>query len=387
MRIFIFIFIFISFVFSNGFVDAIKSGVKEGDIHLLFDYTNSSPDISNTRYQNNAFLATSFGLYYRSAFYGYFRAHIGFRGAVPLFEANKNSFYPGGRGDASRDFWDINKAMLARSYLEYFDGDTSIRVGRLEDDNDLISNHFDGFWFQNKSLGFLLIDFIWINQQGTVLPRELSGFEKLNTKYGGAYYLGATLDMFSFLKLKLYGLTTPQLYSFIAFKASLDTKYITASSGIVTGFEHKNSEFRNKISLLFNADIGFRANIFYGKLGYIRTGSSSGMGSLQVTGNSFNPFFYFGGDVLNYERNVNLFYGQFGIDSNVIQTYLVYGYNVFNKNLSADNTNYSQGELNFYFDWKTSPNTNVIFYLLNTHNGKVAVPVITQTGIAFRLGF
>ena len=387
MRIFIVIFLFVSFIFSNGFTDAVKSGVKEGDIYLLFDYADSSPKLSDTRYQKNSFLAASFGLYYHSAFYGYFRAHIGFRGAIPLFQADRRSIYPGGRGDASRDFWDNNKAMLARSYLEYFDGDTSIRVGRLEDDTDLIANHFDGLWIQNKSLGNLLIEFVWINQQGTVLPRELSGFEKLNTKYGGAYYLGATLDLFDFLKLKLYGLTTPQLYSFVAFKADLDTQYITASSGIVTGFEHKNSEFRDSVSLLFNADIRFRANIFYGKLGYIRTGSSVGMGSLQLTGNSFTPFFYFGGDVLNYQRNVNLFYGQFGIDSNIVKTYLVYGYNMFNRNLSTDTTNYSQGEVNFYFDWKTSSHTNVIFYLLNTHNGKAAVPVITQTGIAFRLGF
>lgn len=325
-RIFLRIIFVISFIFgsifANGFTDAITSGVKEGDIHLMFDYTSSSPDINGTKYQDNSFLAASFGLYYRSAFYGYFRAHIGFRAALPLFQSDRKSIYPGGRGDASRDFWDTNKAMIARSYLEYFDGDTSVRVGRLEDGTDLISNHFDGLWFQNKSLGNFLIDFVWINQQGTVLPRELSGFEKLNTKYGGAYYLGATLDMFDFLKLKLYGLTTPQLYSFVGFKADLDTTYVMASSGIVTGFEHKNSEFRDKTSLLFNADIGFRANIFYGKLGYIRTGASAGMGSLQLTGNSFTPFFYFSGDALNYERNVNLFYGQFGIDAEVLQTYL-----------------------------------------------------------------
>lgn len=409
MRI-VFVMIFVvGSVFANSFVDAITSGEKEGDIHLLFDYTSSSPDLNGTKYQNSAFLATSFGLYYHSAFYGYFRAHIGFRGAIPLIQGSRKSSFQGGRGDAARDFWDANKAMLARSYLEYFDGDTSIRLGRLEDETDALTNHFDGLWVQNKSLGFLLIDFIWINQQGTVLPRELSGFEKLDTKYGGAYYLGATLDLLSFLKLKLYGALTPQLYSFVGFKVALDVSHATASAGILTGFEHKNSPFRNKTSLLFNADIGYKYNIFYAKLGYVRTGSSVGMGSLQVTGNSVTPFFYFSGDALNFARNVNLFYGKLGIDANVIQAYLVYGYNTFNKNqyrgvyndlwysaygyntlnnnLSADNKKYSQGELNLYFDWKTSDATNVIFYLLNTHGGKAAIPNLTQTGIAFRLGF
>ena len=388
MRLIFFIVFFISSVFANSFVDAITSGKKEGDIHLLFDYTNSNPDINGTKYQNSAFLATSFGLYYHSAFYGYFRAHIGFRGAIALIQGNRKSTFSGGSGDAARDFWDSNKAMLARSYLEYFDGDTSIRLGRLEDGTDAITNHFDGLWFQNKSLGFLLIDFIWINQQGTVLPRELSGFSKLNTKYGGAYYLGATLDVFTFLKLKLYGAIIPQSHSFIGFKAALDVaNHANANLGILSGFEQKNSEFRNKTSLLLHADIGYKYNIFYGALGYIRTGSSVGMGSLQVTGNSVTPFFYFSGDVLNYERNVNLFFGKFGIDADIIQAYLVYGYNIFNRNLSTDDRKYTQGEVNLYFDWKTSEATNVIFYLLNTHGGKAAIPNLTQTGIAFRLGF
>lgn len=374
-------------LFADSFVDAIKSGTKEGDIYLLADYTHSSSNISNTKYQNNAYLATSFGLYYHSAFYGYFRAYIGFRGALPLIQGNKNAIYSGGRGDAARDFWSNNKAMLARSYLEYFDGDTNVKAGRLEQSSDLISEHFDGIWFQNKTFGFLLVDFVWLSQYGRVLPNELSGFEKFETKYGGAYYLGFTLDVIDILKLKVYGLMSPQFYSFLAFKAALDTTYINASAGIVYGFEHKNSKFRDNNSLLFNADIGFDVNIFYGKLGYIKTGSSIGIGNLGLTGNTLNPFFYFSGDALNEARNVNLFYGKFGIDADIIQAYLVYGYNIFNKNLSLDSSRYSQGEVNLYFDWKTSEATNVIFYFLNTHGGKNAIPTLNQLGIAFKLGF
>lgn len=387
MRVIFYLIFTMGILCANSFTDAITSGTKEGDIHFIFDYTNSSPDQNGTKYQDNAYLATSFGLYYHSAFYGYFRAHIGFRGALPLIQGSRNSNYIGGRGDGARDFWTNNKAMLARSYLEYFDGDTSIKAGRLEQEGDLIANHFDGLWFQNKSLGFLLIDFVWINQYGTVLPRELSGFTKINSKYGGAYHLGLTLDILEILKLKIYGLTSPQLYSFAAFKAALDTTYVDASAGVIAGFEHRNSDFRDNVSLLLHADIGFNINIFYGKVGYIRTGSSVGMGSLEITGNSFNPFFYFSGDALNYERNLNLFYGKFGIDANIIQAYLVYGYNIFNKRFSVDSKKYSQGEVNLYFDWKTSEATNVIFYFLNTHGGKNAIPTLNQLGLAFKLGF
>lgn len=376
-------------LFADSFVEAIKSGQKEGDIHLLLDYTNSSPSSPNlsNKYQKNTYLATSFGLYYHSAFYGNFRAYLGFRGAIPLIQAHKDSLYQGGKRDAARDFWQNNKAMFARSYLEYFDGDTSVKLGRLEQSSDLISKHFDGIWLQNKSLGFLLVDFIWLHQYGRVLPRELSGFEKFNTKYGGAYHLGLTLDILEILRFKVYGLTSPQFYNFLGLKANVDTAYIDANIGAIFGNENKRSNLNGNNTLLIHGDVGGNINIFYAMVGYRKSGSSAGIGNMNLVGNTFSPFFYFSGDALNYYRNVNLFYAKFGIDSKILQTYIVYGYNTFNINRSSNSNRYSQGELNLYLDWKISEPVNAIFYYLNTHGGSSAIPTINQFGLAFKLGF
>ncbi len=377
-----------SFCIADGFVDAITSGEKEGDVYLLFDYTDSSPDISRTKYQDAAYLAASVGLYYTSSFYGYFRAHIGFRGAIPLIQSSKGIMFDGGRGAAARDFWRSDRAMFSKSYIEYFDGDTSIKAGRLEQKTDLVDKEIDGIWLQNKSLGYLLIDIAWINQYGRVLPRELSEFDKFDTKYGGAYYLGLTLDVIEeMLKLKLYGQISPQFYSYLALKAMLDIQYINASAGVVGGFEHKNSSFRDENSFLFNADVGFDFNIFYGKLGYIKSAPSVGIGSLGSVGNTFSPFFYFSGDALNNQRNVDLVYAKLGIQANVLKAYIVYGYNSFNLNHSIDSSKYSQGEVNVYFDWNIFEATNAIFYFINTHGAKQAIPTINQLGLAFKFSF
>lgn len=398
MRVIILGCMLIAGAFGSEFIEALKNGEKEGDINLLFDYTHSKPQMGDSKYQSGGFLATTFGLYYKSAFYEYFRIHIGFRGALPLWEQKRSAYYSGGKGTAARDFWDNNKAMIARSYLEYFDGDTSIRAGRIEDGTDMLANHFDGIWISNKSLGWLLIDAIYMNQFGTVLDRELSGFSKIkrydnlgneigNSKYGGEYYLGFNFEVLKWLNLKIYGLTSPQIYTMLAGKLAIDTTYFNASAGFVGGIEHKYSAFKNN-SYLAHADIGFNVDSqygdFYGNLGYMNTASGAGMGSLQISGNSFNPFFYFSGDALNYARALHLIWGKLGYSVSFLDIYLTYGYNSF-KYALTDNTRYSQGEVNLYFDWKMSDFTSIIIHFLNTHGGKAAIPNITQASLMFKI--
>lgn len=397
----------ICIVFGNGLTEAFKNGEKEGDINLLFDYTNSKPDIAGTKYQNGTFLGTTFGLYYKSAFYEYFRIHIGFRGAIPLWEQYKNRYYYSnyyngndysGNGSMARDFWDKNKAMLARSYFEYFDGDTSIRAGRLESKTDMVSNQFDGVWVSNKSLGWLLIDAIYMNEFGMALDRELSGFSKIkrydslgnvigSSKYGGEYYLGLNFEVLKWLQLKAYGLTSPQIYSMLAGKIAIDTTYFNASAGIVGGFEHQYSRFKHN-SYLAHTDMGFNADTqygrFYGNIGYINTSKNSGIGSLGTSGNSFNPFFYFSGDALNYARALNLIWGKIGYNVDFLDIYITYGYNQFKYNIN-DNTKYYQGEVNLFFDWKINNITNIIIHFLNTHGGKKAIPNINEASIMFKV--
>lgn len=381
---------------ASEFIEALRGGEKRGDINLLFDYTRNEGTP-----KNRAYLATSFGLYYKSEFYEYFRLHLGFRGALALWELNKNTQNLGGKGDSARDFWNKNIAMVARSYLEYFDGDTSIRAGRIEHKTDMIDKHFDGVWISNKSAGWLLIDAIYINQVGRVLDREMSGFEKFKqanggvSKYGGAYYLGLDFEVKEWLHLKIYGLTSPQIYSFIAGKASAENEYFVASAGYVGGIEHQHSTFTNQpnkshFSHLVHIDLGGQYDsqygLFYATLGYRNTQGKAGIGSLDFTGNSFNPFFYFSGDALHNAKDLQLVYGKLGFKVSFLDIYLAYGYNFFkgvNTNVLKQNS--SQGEVNFYFDWKFSDFSSVVLHFLNTHGATNGVPNNTRFDFMFKV--
>lgn len=393
-------------IMANEFIEALRGGEKSGDINLLFDYNHRS-----TTPKNSSYLATSFGLYYKSAFYGYFRLHLGFRGALPLWEQNKSVVFHqnAGKGSATKDFWDRNIAMVARSYLEYFDGDTSIKAGRIENKTDMIDKHFDGVWIANKTIGWLLIDIIYLNQNGRVLDRELSGFDKFRrykningtasdvgiSKYGGAYFLGLTFDVLKWLDFKVYGLTSPDIYSFIAGKVSFDTQYFLANAGFIGGIEHQYSKFKNqsnnsKFSHLVHLDVGGRYDslygLFYATLGYRNTQGKAGIGSLDLTGNSFNPFFYFSGNAIKEAKNLHLVYGKIGYKVDFLDIYLTYGYNFFKGlNTSTHIQSHEQGEVNLYFDWQFSDFTSVILHFLNTHGGKAAIPNQTNLGIMFKV--
>lgn len=392
---------------TSEFIQALKGGKKSGDINLLFDFNHNS----RTPPKNNSYLATSFGLYYKSAFYGYFRLHLGFRGALALWEQSRKVQIgdgKGGKGSAAQDFWDNNIAMIARSYLEYFDGDTGIKAGRIEDKTDMIDKHFDGVWISNKSAGWLLVDVIYLNQVGRVLDRELSGFEKFtryenvggkvqtkgNSRFGGAYYLGLTFELFEWLKLKAYGLTSPEFYSFVAGKIDINATYFLLNAGFVGGFEHKNGIVRTQNdghwSYLAHADMGGKYESqwgqFYATMGYRGTEHSGGIGSLNYTGNSFNPFFYFSGTALENAKALHLVYGKLGFKVDFLDIYLAYGYNFFKGDLERKGSaNNAQGEVNFYMDWRFSEWTSVIISLLNTHGAKNSVSNNTRFGFMFKV--
>ena len=398
--------------FASEFINALRGGEKSGDINLLFSLNRSSPTMGAQNggiFQNSSYLATSFGLYYKSAFYGYFRLNLGFRGAVPLWEQSRKTAFSGGSGSAARDFWDSNIAMVARSYLEYFDGDTSVKAGRIEDKTDMIDKHIDGVWVSNKSLGWLLIDAIYINQVGRVLDREMSGFEKFTrynnvngiatksgtSKYGGAYYLGLDFEATEWLHLKVYGLTSPQIYSFIAGRASAKSEYFSASAGYVGGIEHQQSAFTNQsnksnfshlVHIDLNGQYDSQYGLFYATLGYRNTQGKVGIGSLDWSGNSFNPFFYFSGDALHLAKDLQLVYGKLGFSVDFLDIYLVYGYNFFKGvNTSTNKIDSAQGEVNLYFDWKFSDFSSVILHFLNTHGGKNAIPNNTRFDLMFKV--
>ena len=117
--------------------------------------------------------------------------------------------------------------MLKDTFLEYFDGDTSIKAGRFFLSNEWVSNQVDGFWVRNRSLENLLLEMYWLYSYGDVTPTSMSALTRYNPNWSGLTHLAAK-----------YNLTTKdsELWSKLSTRIAYAVNYLLGAGG---GGEYK----------------------------------------------------------------------------------------------------------------------------------------------------
>ena len=185
--------IFYSNIWAYDSIDeALENGISSGDITFYGSYTNGADSINKAKNDLNesGYMVGSVGLAYHSAFWKYLRVAVSFRAVGTLYEQDKDSQWssdaflnnPGryGNGDASRDFYMNDRTMLGQSYIEYFDGDTSVKVGRVFVDSEWADRLIDGVSVRNRSLPNTLIEALWAKNNGYVQYNKMTGFYDVN---------------------------------------------------------------------------------------------------------------------------------------------------------------------------------------------------------------
>lgn len=208
----------------------------------------------------------------------------------------------------------------------------------------------------------------------------------------GAYYLGADFSLAKFLKLKMYALSSFDVYSFAAMRLAFNYSNLDAKLGFVAGFEHKYSAFQNEhFSYIAHGNIAHSWNLasykLSAQLGYINTSYRAGLGSLGISGLDLNPFFYWSGDALLNQRALHLPYAKLGFEGDFGDIYLLYGHNWFKTLRKAQDSFHNQGELNIYASIKIINCLNLILHFINTHGGNNIMPNITQGNVLFKFYF
>lgn len=402
--------------------DALKNGISNGDVVLYgsntslngtsaLSYGNGS-DLSNSTYA-----AGSIGLAYRSGFYKSWRFMVSFRAAQVFYEADKHSLWAddinspnrdGSTGDASRDFYSAYRAMLGQSYLEYFDGDTSVRAGRIFAKSEWADRLIDGIYVRNKSLQNTLIEVFWAKSSGYVQYNKMTGMYDLNP-HNSLGLLNASIQ-YTFgdlLSLKAYGIFTPSVFNAAGFKAALNyevsNSYIGASANFTTSFESAHSLVGNAPGngLVFDirAFVGvkdFIQNMRNGleiSGGYIMSGSN-GIGSLNIIGNNVSPFFMWGGRAFLLGSDASLAFGKINFSIDRISLALVYGSTRFHNPYSFSAFDRTQGgydrvnEVNFLLEFGVSEHSSLLLNVLNTHGGKnIYYPHTTAVNLGIKLAF
>lgn len=378
--------------------DALKNGITKGDVILYGQWQGVSRGIGQSygknlatfRYLGNlGYLVGSVRIGYTSGFYKNVRASLSFASVLSLYNVHKNldfGYTSMGR-DFNADFFSGSEASLGETFIEYFDGDTSIKAGRIFINNEWTNMLSDGLWFRNKSLNKILIEGFWSRKSGRVDYYQITDFRSLNPKNdSGVFNLGVKYSpLEDSLSLKLYTYFSPAIFYSLTARAYSDLSALNeklrfgVQGGISYSFE---ADSKNSYEFDLSGYIGFKDIIVF-KSGYVGTSKNSGLGSLNTMGDSILPFFVWGGRAIRIFKDANLFYLQATSNVKSVNFCILYAITSFSNGMQSS----VQNEINLSTEIKITQNIYTVINLLNTHVNSNILPNLTQINGGIRIKF
>lgn len=389
--------------------EALKNGITQGSVGSLNNYLKPNYNDPALNMQDAYYNAITMGMIYRSAFYKNMRLSVGFRAAYPVWQWHRNSNWglSSGentyikRGDMSLDFDPFYRVLLDDTYLEYFDGDTSIKLGRFYLENEWASNQVDGFWIRNRSLESLMLEFFWIKEYAEITPIKMTAFVQPEPHKSGYFYTAAKYYFQDLFWTKFYLFSAYSVALGIGMSANMEYKFSSSKIGLTLNtarsFEFANgAKWLNAQRSIKGGDgIDFDAKFYVESklnhtllgfnLGYIQTGKYSGWGSLNQLNNTISPLGI--GNVFKHGiLDTSLFYATLYTSIDSVSLALLYGSASFIKQ-SLGLKHYRQNEIDLMMKFNFSQNVSAFLNLYNTHLGNIAIPNATQFQAGLTLSF
>lgn len=389
--------------------EALKNGNTQGNVGSLNNYLKPNYNDPDLKMQNAYYNAITMGMIYRSAFYKNMRLSVGFRAAYPVWQWHRDSNWglSNGenryikRGDMSLDFDPFYRVLLDDTYIEYFDGDTSVKLGRFYLENEWASNQIDGLWIRNRSLENLMLEFFWASQYAEITPIKMTAFIQPNSHKSGYFYTAAKYYFQDLFWTKFYMFSAYSVALGIGISANVEYKFSSSKIGLTfntaRSFEFANgTKWLNAQKNIKGGDgIDFDAKFYIESklnrtllgfnLGYIQTGKYSGWGSLNQLNDTISPLGI--GNV--FKRGIldtSLFYATLYTSIDALNFALLYGSASFVRQ-SLGNKYHRQNEIDLIIKFNFSQNVSAFLNLYNTHLGNSAIPNATQLQAGLTLSF
>lgn len=389
--------------------EALKNGITQGNVGSINNYLKTNYNDLALNMQNAYYNAVTMGITYRSAFYKNMRLSVGFRAAYPIWQWHKdsnwglssgeNSYIK--RGDMSLDFDPFYRVLLSNTYLEYFDGDTSIKLGRFYLENEWADNQVDGLWIRNRSLESLMLEFFWIKQYAEITPTKMTAFIEPEPHKSGYFYTAVKYYLQDIFWTKLYMFSAYSVALGIGASANVEYKFSSSKIGLTLNTA-RSFEFTNGTKWLnsqrsikggdgidFDAKFYFESkvnNVLLGfNLGYIQSGKYSGWGSLNQLNNTISPLGI--GNIFKHGiLDTSLIYTTLYTTIDSTNLALLYGSASFIRQ-SLGIKHYRQNEIDLIMKFNFSQNVSAFLNLYNTHLGNSAIPNATQFQAGLILSF
>ncbi|VEJ24665.1 Uncharacterised protein [Helicobacter cholecystus] len=365
--------------------EALKNGIAKGDVGFFTDYYDPfATHIANDfEMKDESYVALTMGLQYRSAFYKNMRLSVGFRAAYPLWQWHK--------GDINLDFDSSNPILLNNTFLEYFDGDTSVKIGRFFLENEWTCNQVDGFWVRNASLENLLLEMYWINAYGDVTSTLMSAFTRYNPNWSGLTHAAAKYNFTIkdwMLWAKLYTGFAYSVNYILGGGTGLEYKFGESKLGLslntAGSFEFSNGESGGN-GVDFNMEFYVEGGGIKFNLGYIQTGKEVGWGSLDRINNTISPLGVENVLDSSYALNTSVIYTGISGEFNEVILGILYGVGLFTSPLVGGR--HIQNEVNLALEVNFTNNVTMFANFYNTHLGNDAIPNVIQVQGGLTLSF
>ena len=368
---------------SESLIEALKNGKASGDVTMFFESRHVNEGAKSTYYNNTSWMVGSVGLNYESDFYKNFKAVVGFRGAAPVYEGDKEFYTGHGRGDSTERIYEKDRFLLSNLYLQYQAYDTNVKIGRQEMITDWVGKINDGVRITNNSISNLELDALYTRSKGRAYYKEMWAFKKLNEKKG-LYRVGATYKFNDNLSARIYGLYAPSLFKAVGTKLNYDEQ-INESFG-AGGMIHYAQSKEERVNLDDGKAFEVLGYISYKDnkltLAHTRSGKKNGWGSMNLGGDQIVPFEE--GDAM-YNRDARTYYAMFSTMIEKLSLTALYGTTTYK--MQNDNKDYKQNEFSAWLSYPITPDLKAFVVYDQTFKAQPYLPTITQIGVGLSYSF
>lgn len=367
---------------ANTLEEAFKNGKTSGDISAYYEARRVNSGQKSVYYNDTSWAVGSVGLNYQTDDFRNFKFGVGFRGAVPFYEKDKNYDTGHGKGDSTERFYEHNRAVVSNLYLQYNAYDTLIKVGRQNMSFDWVSKINDGVSIINNSFANLTLDAFYTKSRGKAQVNEMIKIKKINENRG-LFGAGAGYKFDSGFGIRAYAMYADELFFGSGAKISYDK--ILSDNLSFGGFLHyaKSSEKKLDDGLAFEALSYVKFSDIKLSLGYAQSGKKNGWGSFNIAGDKIVQFEE--GDVM-YERDAKTYYAMVSTKIQNLDISAIYGATSY-KIKGGDNTKYTQDEVSLWLNYPILKDLSVFATFDKTFKAQPYYPSLTQLSLGLSYSF
>lgn len=257
-----------AFAESNSIKEAFANGSTSGDITV---YTNA---VDHDADGKSAFTVGSIGLNYETDSVNGFSASLGARAHHEFAEKEEM--------DYDADF--ANDAILNVAAIKYANKDFFVSVGRQEIDLEWLGDYNESVVAGITAVPDTSIILGYSDRQAAVDETESGDFEEITEK--GAYVLDVKYSGVENFEFNPYFYSAPDAADFYGLKVSFENDMFGAVAHYAASNEDaNNAEDGDILNLEVSANV---ADVSLA-LGYIKTDSDGGVGSIAAYGDNIDP--------------------------------------------------------------------------------------------------